>query len=133
MGIREPTFWPLTCHVPLGKPLNLSGLQGDGSLPIGRSSVTSKAPATSLMTTWEFSGLITSHAHLLGLSTERFSRSGPQLRWGHPAESLPPALQPKLQAGRFGHCRCGEAEESAHCLLTGLPGRGPDEPLFLPL
>lgn len=32
-GVREPTFrfggLPLTCHMPMGKPLNLSGLQRD--------------------------------------------------------------------------------------------------------
>lgn len=69
-GVREPTFrfggLPLTCHMPMGKPLNLSGLQRDERFS-GEALLS--PPASRLMSKWEFSGPATYHTDILDLST----------------------------------------------------------------
>lgn len=57
---------PLTCHMPMGKPLNLSGLQRDERFS-GEALLS--PPASRLMSKWEFSGPATYHTDILDLST----------------------------------------------------------------
>ena len=118
---------PLTCHMPMGKPLNLSGLQRDERFS-GEALLS--PPASRLMSKWEFSGPATYHTDILDLSTVPHPKPWPQPsgRWEHPAANLPPALQRELQADGVCDCGKGEADES---LLPGCLRWWPKEHLFI--